>query len=79
LVDVTIGMVGTVDTVERVLEHGKFRAYVSNLLIDYPKVELIIRNDASFNLSKAGIGTLFFNIFVILPYTFDNINECPLW
>lgn len=49
-------MVGTVDTVERVLEHGKFRAYVSNLLIDYPKVELIIRNDASFNLSKAGIG-----------------------
>jgi dynein heavy chain len=45
----------TVDTVDRILHHPKFKPFVSPLLTDSPKIARIIHHDRTYNLSKASI------------------------
>lgn len=45
----------TVDTVDRILHHPKFKPFVSPLLTDAPKLTRIIQNDRTYNLAKTAI------------------------
>ena len=47
--------ISTVDTVDRILHHPKFKPFVSPLLTDSPRIARIIHGDRTFNLSRASI------------------------
>jgi len=47
--------ISTVDTVDRILHHPKFKPFVSPLLTDSPKIGRLIHGSRTYNLSRASI------------------------